>query len=84
MKRLKSGIIKGKTSELPKCIWVLSFIDRKDKEHFIGSFFSHEDAEQHVREGIGRKRVSWRWNICGYEPECLAVVHKGVGHMLVA
>jgi hypothetical protein len=82
--KMPKGLIKGRISDLPKCIWVLTFLDRKNVEHFIGSFFSHEEAEQHVTEGLGRKRVSWRWNICGYEPACLAVVHKEAGQWLLA
>jgi hypothetical protein len=51
----------------PDVIWTLWYHDSKEVDHFIASFPTQEEARRHYKEVPGQGRVSWRFEIEGYD-----------------
>ena len=71
MKKLKHGFILN-ASEARKVdrntIWVLTCLDKKNREQFLGAYPSQAEGEQAAREEFGHRRQTL---VCGYPPAWL-------------
>jgi hypothetical protein len=59
-------------------VWVLWFFNRHNREVFLGSFFSAEEAEQHQMEEMKSRAWApeWRFSISGYDAETLKTLRE--------
>jgi hypothetical protein len=72
--KLQHGrIIKLSDMSNGNLVWTLHHLTRAGRDHFVGSFFSEDEAEQHAAEEMrSRKCAAWRFVITGIEPHLLA------------
>jgi hypothetical protein len=55
-------------------IWVLTCLDRKNREQFLGAYPSQAEGEQAAREDFGYRRETL---VVGYDPALL--LKRGIG-----
>jgi hypothetical protein len=52
-------------------IWLLWYVDRKNVEHFCGSFPNAEEAEEHWRDGLSDMKRKGRYRVESLDPRSL-------------
>jgi hypothetical protein len=57
-----------KAAKLRNTIWVLTCLDKKNREQFLGAYPSSTEAEQAAREEFGHRKEPM---VCGYDAALL-------------